>query len=475
MKKEISRKIGDYWSKSSLKKNPEHVRWWEVPTIHKHVNQLICGEPVDGVNKGLITVLKDLGLTFDHGVSVGFGNGQKEFKLLKEGLVNKFTLFELSDVLIETARKQAEISGFENRINFIKGDCFQYEFTEKIDFVHWNNSLHHMFDVDKAVKWSHQILEIGGVFYMDDFVGPTRFQWSDEALELGTRIRKILPDMYLENPYKPGKLLNKTVLRPDAKKLKEHDPSEAADSDRILESVKKYFPNAKITLTGGTVYHSTLNDILHNMDETNLKDKTILNLLLLIDELATKSGVESHYATALGIKSSNTIEREPDELNYQLKHKLIEKNEDHHKKLNSKTSNLTSNIYKIKYLKNSVRSITPRLISRFPILYILLNKENNGIKNILTNIMGYKSIKQRHLFDIGYYLKNNNDVRLSGIDPLLHYMYYGFKEGRKPNQRFDGDYYLKRYGDVRKSNLNPLVHYSLYGINEERDCSDSLN
>jgi glycosyltransferase involved in cell wall biosynthesis len=124
--------------------------------------------------------------------------------------------------------------------------------------------------------------------------------------------------------------------------------------------------------------------------------------------------------------------------------------------------------YEIEYLNNKDRSITQRLISKFPSFYIILNRNNNSIKNILINIKGYKTIKKNGLIDIGYYLKNYRDVRLSGMDPLLHYLYHGFKEGKKPNPTFDGNYYLQRYNDVRSSNINPLVHYSLYGINEQR-------
>ena len=54
------------------------------------------------------------------------------------------------------------------------------------------------------------------------------------------------------------------------------------------------------------------------------------------------------------------------------------------------------------------------------------------------------------------------------MDPVLHYMYHGFNEGRKPNPNFDGDYYLKTYTDVKNSKLNPLIHYSIYGIKEGR-------
>lgn len=131
-------------------------------------------------------------------------------------------------------------------------------------------------------------------------------------------------------------------------------------------------------------------------------------------------------------------------------------------------SNLESLIYEMEYLNNKGRSITQRLISKFPSLYILLKATSTGIKKALINIKGYKSIKKHHLMDIGYYLKNNGTVRLSGVDPILHYIYHGFKEGRRPNPQFDGNYYLETHEDVKNSNLNPLVHYSLYGITEKR-------
>lgn len=60
-------------------------------------------------------------------------------------------------------------------------------------------------------------------------------------------------------------------------------------------------------------------------------------------------------------------------------------------------------------------------------------------------------------------MENNKDVKTAGINPVIHYMYHGFKEGRKPSLKFDNKYYMKRYKDVRRSKLNPLVHYALYG------------
>lgn len=301
MDKETAKRIDEHWSKNST--HSLKTRWWEFPAIHEHVNSLVCGRAVDGVSQGLNHKLKAMGRFFEHGVSVGFGDGSKEFELLKEGLVKKFTLFELSQKRIELAGDEAASLGLRDQVTFTNEDFYSYKFTDTVDFVHWNNSLHHMLDVECAIKWSYDILEVGGVFYMDDYVGPNRFQWSDAALDLCTRIRRTLPDKYLQSPHSTDRFLDRTVSRPDIQKMEEADPSEAADSQRILENVRKYFPKAEITLTGGTIYHTALNDVLANIDESDLTDKAILDLLLIIDELATKSGIESQYAAALAVKT----------------------------------------------------------------------------------------------------------------------------------------------------------------------------
>ena len=123
----------------------------------------------------------------------------------------------------------------------------------------------------------------------------------------------------------------------------------------------------------------------------------------------------------------------------------------------------------IEYNSNKYRSLTQRLISKFPLLYMLPRIHKNGIKNTIITRKGYHAIKNNELLDIGYYLSCNPDVKLTGEDPIIHYIYHGFNEGRKPNPTFDGEYYLETHSDVKNSNLNPLVHYGLYGINEKRN------
>lgn len=80
----------------------------------------------------------------------------------------------------------------------------------------------------------------------------------------------------------------------------------------------------------------------------------------------------------------------------------------------------------------------------------------------------YSLLKGSDMFDGGYYLLKNPDVAKSGMDPLLHYIRFGWKEKRNPGTQFDVAYYLEKYPDVRASGKNPLVHYIKYGKNEGR-------
>ena len=194
----------------------------------------------------------------------------------------------------------AKKQGLEDAITFIRGDAFQLarEPAQYKIFVHWNNSLHHMMNVESAVEWSWQVLKPGGLFYMDDFVGPDRFQWTPITLLAATAIRQSLVDRFLVNPQHPEKMLPRVMQKVNAEKMRESDPS-GLRSSSILKCVKARFPSAEIVLTGGAIYHLALSDILARFAE---EEMALLARLLAVDDLCTAMG-ESHYAVALAIKN----------------------------------------------------------------------------------------------------------------------------------------------------------------------------
>jgi hypothetical protein len=72
------------------------------------------------------------------------------------------------------------------------------------------------------------------------------------------------------------------------------------------------------------------------------------------------------------------------------------------------------------------------------------------------------------LFDTRWYLDRYEDVRRSGVNPLLHYLLDGSREGRDPGPEFHTDFYLEANPDVRDAGVNPLAHYLSRGRQDGR-------
>lgn len=62
-------------------------------------------------------------------------------------------------------------------------------------------------------------------------------------------------------------------------------------------------------------------------------------------------------------------------------------------------------------------------------------------------------------FDAEFYLESYADVREAGVDPLDHYINYGWRESRDPSPLFDTAYYLVQVPDLLETGECPLVHY----------------
>lgn len=63
------------------------------------------------------------------------------------------------------------------------------------------------------------------------------------------------------------------------------------------------------------------------------------------------------------------------------------------------------------------------------------------------------------LFDREWYLSQYPDVAEAGVEPVEHYVKFGWREGRNPSARFDTASYLAAYPDFDFAKQNPLLHH----------------
>lgn len=299
------KQVGEAWNK---KNNIQGRKaWWNSEQIIRHINYLVCGEKIDGWNAGAIRCLKAIRSKYVVALSIGCGTANKEMQLLEQGIVDKFVCFELSEERIEIGQQQAIRKGIEGRIEFYKEDFFTSEYRNmKFDLVFWDNSLHHMPDVYDAVKVSKEVLKQDGIFFCNDYIGESRFQWSDEKLNYVNQIRDNLEEsLFITEDrifFTKDNVLQRHKRRPTIERMMETDPSEAADSENILPAINEYFKNPKITMLGGVVYMLALDRIIENIPENS----DLLEKLILEDAAAMQKGM-SLYAFVLARKDDKII------------------------------------------------------------------------------------------------------------------------------------------------------------------------
>lgn len=75
------------------------------------------------------------------------------------------------------------------------------------------------------------------------------------------------------------------------------------------------------------------------------------------------------------------------------------------------------------------------------------------------------------LFDARYYVAKYQDVAAAGVNPFIHFVKYGFEEGRSPTPFFDSEFYLSTNPDVARNGINAFEHFISYGLREGRVSS----
>ncbi|HUZ74942.1 MAG TPA: glycosyltransferase family 9 protein [Stellaceae bacterium] len=75
----------------------------------------------------------------------------------------------------------------------------------------------------------------------------------------------------------------------------------------------------------------------------------------------------------------------------------------------------------------------------------------------------YDALARSGLFDPDYYCARNPEVAAANLDPLLHYIEEGARQGFNPHPEFDAGYYLEQCAQSGECPENPLLHYITVG------------
>jgi len=236
------------------------------------------------------------------GLSLACGTGHRELGWAALKKFDHIDAYDLSEERILFARRKAYETGYDDIVHFHVNDVYNLPVKkEYYDIVLAEQSLHHFTPLRTIMEQINSFLKPDGFFVINEFVGPTRFQWTDKQLEVTNAILSILPSRY-KIRWNSQRTKEK-IHRPSRLHMLLSDPSEAVESSKILPLLYDIFDIVEIKGYGGTILALLLDDIAQNFLSAERENDQVLSICFEIEDLLIKNGeIKDDYIVAIGKK-----------------------------------------------------------------------------------------------------------------------------------------------------------------------------
>ncbi|MFT8244251.1 class I SAM-dependent methyltransferase [Roseomonas sp. BN140053] len=231
-------------------------------------------------------------------LAIGSGMAFVEEHLLRHNYAQHITAYEMSGSAVEKARIRFAESGLSDRIEMRSADVLEENLPDgAFDAVFVQAAIHHFDRIDEMYALMHRVLRPGGLLVYDEYVGPDHHLYHPEVIAIMDEINACLAPQYRWDVL--AKHTREMVPRPSLEWMLGHDPSEGVHASRILPLTYQWFEVLDRADYGGTIMRPFFTGILPNFDFADPKDQTVAQLIVLIEQLLTRSGVIPHYHTSV--------------------------------------------------------------------------------------------------------------------------------------------------------------------------------
>jgi SAM-dependent methyltransferase len=286
--------VSEYWAEDRSK--GQMISWLQHPVVLRYIHRRVSGDPnvstYQWFKSRFFPEPAELCLT------LGCGFGPFERMAIESGIGRRFKGYDVSDRAIECARQAATVAGMGDRIQYEVCNLDKLELPERAyDAIFAISSAHHVFELENMYRQVRRALKPGGLFLLDEYVGPSRFQSSPQVTSIINNLRSILPERLRKNLFTNDDTLIWRYVPSPVEHFEKNDPSEAIRSGELISTLKLYFDIVEIRPYGGAILHMLLSGITGNFDAGNESDVATLQLLATFEELLEDVGaVSSDFA-----------------------------------------------------------------------------------------------------------------------------------------------------------------------------------
>ncbi len=273
--------------------NAAHARggiatWLAEPAVRRCLNRRITGSPdlwpIDWLARDVVR------RPLPRALSLGCGEGALERDLMSKRLCESLVGLDISEGALELARRQARAAGHDN-LRYARADLDRLRLEPaSFDAVFVHQALHHVRELEACLDQVAQSLEPGGLFYADEYVGPSRHQWRRELLAAAEEVFQGLP--------KAARRRRRLQLPVDWR-----DPSEAVRSAEIVPLIAECFEVRERRDYGGNLFAVVYPHLRLERLDPAARQEVLARLIAGEDELLA-AGAPSYYTVIVARSAS---------------------------------------------------------------------------------------------------------------------------------------------------------------------------
>ena len=270
-----------YWSHAF-----EHggvTTWMSEERCRLSINEMITGSahewPMEWFQRVFSPHPQSIGL------SLGCGDGALERDVRKKGICSEITGIDLSARALELAADAAASEGLDG-ISYERGDFNNLDLEpDRFEIVFFHQAMHHVKNLEVCIEQIQKTLKPDGLFYLDEYVGPSRDQWTDELVETANTVYRSFPREVRTS---------RRVPYP----IEEDDPSEAIRSADIVPLVEAGFKIVEKRDYGGNLL-----SLIHPLLRWDVMDdemrRRCLDRLIEEEKALLASGKPTYYTVII--------------------------------------------------------------------------------------------------------------------------------------------------------------------------------
>lgn len=266
--------------------------WTQHPLVRERINSFASGNRHGDVYMALADFLEgeQSALPLAICASIGCGTGGLERDLLGRGLVEVITGFTNSEKELDEARRLAAAQGLGTARYEFSDPTFSTLPQRQFDAVFSHGAISHAVDLEEIFTNVARALKPDGLFHLHEYVGPSRFQWSDEQVRRVNAFIEALPDSLRRT----SDGLKPLLARPQLDEV-----SLAPRSAELRARLAECFDIVEERPLGGGLLHMALGDIAQNFAPTDSDATARIRQLMAEEDDLTRFGALGSDFSAL--------------------------------------------------------------------------------------------------------------------------------------------------------------------------------